>query len=133
MSAQNRFAELAEKAMEMSDGFVQAVTEMTAEQNEVVNAYRKARAALDTRISDLKNGHKASVQALEAVTNEKIDKISQDKANLKTEFEKACIKVGLKREDIPLTEYKVTQAADKAATTVLNGIGNIGRYIKNRL
>lgn len=129
----NKFMELANETINLADAYTKGTVELTAAQEAIVKAYEKAKEALKGQHKQLDNAEHNAIQDIKRAFADKHEAVNAQSKELKEEFEKECINVGLKTEDIPLSEYQVVQRADKAAKGILGKIGGVGRYIKNGL
>jgi hypothetical protein len=127
MSKQNRFAGLASGLM------AQVMTEavaLTQEQALVRKEFVEAKKALQEQEAGVELGRREAVRAIDETAQAQKQQIQTQVKSLYEAYEGELIRLGVKKEDIPLIERGVVKVADNAAKTVLASVGRFGAYIK---
>lgn len=133
MSESKSFLDFAEETANLAESFIGGTIKLTSAQQEVVSAYQAARKAIKEQHRSFDQAEGKAIANIKQAFGQKHEALNAKTRKLKEKFEEECVSLGLRKEDIPLSEYKVVKNADNVAKTVLSKIGDAGRYLKDGL
>lgn len=133
MASNKTFAELAAETLSFAENYAEQTMQLTEAQRELIETYEKTREAMKEKKAKLDLACEQAIKDIKAAFGEKHNALKEQEKALKEAFEDECVNLGLRAEDIPLTEYQVVKKADKVAKGFLSGIGKVKRYVKEGL
>jgi hypothetical protein len=131
MDTQKQFAALAAAAASMADEFSTACAKLSNEQQALVKKFDEGRKAINNQINMADQARQVAVGQINTAFAQKRDNLKKSIEELTKAFDAECIRVGLKKEDVPLSDYRVVKAVDKGALAATTVVAQTTSYLGN--
>jgi hypothetical protein len=129
----SKFAELANNAAKYASEISGAVRELSVTQQETLKKITNAKAGFKARSQQIDGEQKVAIKFVNDTYKAERDALKKEMVEFEKEAKDELIAVGLKAEDINLTETAAVKKADEIVSVGLGGFGKGLNYIKTKI